>query len=65
MTITVDSLEVAIPGQNPNRDEIWTDFASKYTLIVEGQPISVPEPSPTSILTLMGLGLLLAKKKLV
>lgn len=43
VTITVNSLDITIPGQNPNGDGIWTDFNAKYTLTVESR--AVPESS--------------------
>lgn len=62
LTITVNSFEPNIPGQDPNGDGIWTDYAAEYTLSVQGRP--VPEPSNSLGLGLVvSFGILLAKTK--
>lgn len=53
LTVTVDSLEVASPGTNPNGDGIWSDFSAAYSLKVSAKP--VPEPS-TTLGTLVAIG---------
>lgn len=64
LTVTVDSLEVASPGTDPNDDGIWSDFSADYSLKVSAKP--VPEPSTTlgTLVVLIGFGVLWAKKKI-
>lgn len=62
LTITVDSFEPDVPGRDPNSDGIWTDYAAKYSLSVQGKPV----PEPTNLLGLgvaVGFGILLAKSR--
>jgi hypothetical protein len=51
IALRLDSLTIASPGRNPNRDGLWTDFSYTATIFVNGTPV----PEPTSI-ALFGFG---------
>jgi hypothetical protein len=46
ITLTIDSLSINSPGENPNGDGLWTDFAFYGTVRVYTQ---VPEPTTLSL----------------
>lgn len=56
--LTVDSLTIDSPGQNPNGDGLWTDYSYDVTFTIYG----IPEPATGLLLGLGGLALLRKRK---
>jgi hypothetical protein len=59
--LRVNSLTFNSPGQNPNGDGQWTDYAGSYTLLFEGSA-SIPEPT-SSLLSVLGATMLLRRRR--
>ncbi|MBW8042156.1 MAG: PEP-CTERM sorting domain-containing protein [Planctomycetes bacterium] len=56
ISLTVNSLTIDTPGNNPNGDGIWTDYAYDITFTIHG----IPEPAT---LFLLAFGMVLVRRK--
>ena len=60
-----NQLSFDTPGRNPNRDGIWTSISGDYTIVVNAEPKSVPEPMSTSAILIAAIagGTMLKKRR--
>lgn len=63
LTVTVDSLQVASPGSDPNGDGIWSDYSADYSLKVSAKPVPEPSTALGTLVAAIGFGVLLLRKK--